>query len=152
MALNDLSNDIGSGIDSDSGGEKKMKNVSPKFNGNLNGLLPVVVAAAAEYDAEVVVFVDIAEKHWKHSDDILTAAVHIATAARSDDDWLRFADDRPLDMLVVNVAACDKRYFAHKGDCDGFCSRHSFGSKAPPDGIHCSAFVAIGIAIHTYLR
>lgn len=97
-------------------------------------------------------FVDIAEKHWKHSDDISTVVVHTVTGAHWDDDWLQFAGDRPLDMLVVNVAACDKRYFAHKGDCDGFCLRHLFDLKALPDGIHCSAFAVTGIvAIYIYI-
>lgn len=81
--------------------------------------LPVVVAAAG-YDVEVE-FVDIAEKHWKHSDDILmVVVVHTVIVAHLDDDWLLFAYDRPLDMLVVNVVACDKHRFAHTGDCDGF--------------------------------
>lgn len=77
--------------------------------------------------------------------------MHTGTAAHSDDDLLRIGCDRPLDMLVVNVAACDKRYFAHMGDCDGFCSFHWFEMQASPDGqpdgIHYSAFAAIaGIA------
>lgn len=102
--------------------------------------------AAVAYDAEVE-FVDIAETHWKHSDDISTAVVvRTVTVARSDDGWSLFACDRPLDMLVVYVAACDKRCFARMGDCDGFCSRHLFDSKALPDGSHCLASAAIDIA------
>lgn len=102
--------------------------------------------AAAAYDVEVE-FVDIAETHWKHSDDIsMAVAVHTVTVAHSDDDWPLFACDRPLDMLVVYVVACDKRCFARMGDCDGFCLRHLFDSKALPDGSHCLASVAIDIA------
>lgn len=100
--------------------------------------------AAVEDDVEVV-FVDIAVKHWKHSDDISTVAVRTVIAAHLDDDWLLFACDRPLDMLVVNVVACDKHCLVHTGDCDGFYWRHLFDLKALIDGNHCSAFAAIGI-------
>lgn len=101
--------------------------------------------AAVEYDVEVE-FVDIAVKHWKHSDDISMAVVHTVTAAHLDDDWILFACDRPLDMLVVNVVACDKRCFARTADYGVFCSRHLFDLKALPDGIHCLAFAVTGTA------